>query len=274
MKNLLFLCLSLCPMFLFSQNTYRGKILDLKTGKGLAYVNIGVVGENVGTVSAPDGSFRLRLSSDLDAAELKVSMVGYECRSFKVGEFKRKIETDPEVLLNPAIFDLQEVVVMPKFTKTKVLGNKTTSTKMTDGFSGDALGREGGAIIKLRKRYRPARVLSFRGSIARNDYDSIKFRLNFYSIKDGLPDQKLVEKNIIINSTVKKGVVEVNLEKYNILLKDDFAVTLEWIEDFGNKKLLFSMGLLGSKTVYRYTSQANWEKYNFVGPGITVTIGY
>ena len=201
-------------------------------------------------------------------------MLGYQSISFKVSEFKTQIRQNNKINLSPTSIDLQEVVVMPKYTKTKILGNRTTSKKKVDGFFGDALGREGGAIIKLKKRFQPAQVLSARVSIARNDYDSIKFRVNFYSIKDGLPHKQLMQKNIIVSSTIKQGVLEIDLEEYNIMVEDDFAITLEWIEDFGNKRLLFSMQFLGSKTVYRYTSQGRWEKYNFVGPGFNVTIGY
>ncbi len=274
MQKLLLLSYMLSPFLFFAQNSMKGEILDAKTKRGLPYVNIGVVGKNVGTVSAPNGSFQLRLPANLDNEELKISMVGYKSQTHRVDEFKKKMAAGSVVLLAPANLTLPEVVVVPKYTKTKVLGNRTTSRKMTDGFAGDLLGREGGAMIKLKKRFRPAQVLNCRISIARNDYDSIKFRLNFYSIKDDLPFEKLPQKDIIISSTIKQGIIEVDLEPYNIILKDDFVVTLEWIEDFGNERLLFSMGLLGSKTVFRYTSHANWEKYNFVGPGITVTIGY
>ena len=251
-----------------------GQIVDAETNKSLPYVNIGVIGKNVGTVSWIDGSFHLQIPTNLDSEELKISMVGYEAMIFKVSEIRRILRTKPKIYLKPAIIDLKEVVVMPKFRKTKVLGNTTTSTKMTDGFYGDALGREGGAIIKLKKKFRPARVLKLRASIARNDYDTIKFRINFYDLKDGLPGEKIVQKNILVSSTIKQGILEVDLEPYEITLNEDFCVTLEWIEDFGNKRLLFSMGFLGAKTVYRYTSQGSWEKYNFVGPGFNVTIGY
>ena len=60
MQNLSTLFLLLISNFLIGQSL-TGKIIDTDTQKGLAYVNIGVVGKNIGTVSAPDGSFRLKL---------------------------------------------------------------------------------------------------------------------------------------------------------------------------------------------------------------------
>ncbi|MEL6356808.1 MAG: hypothetical protein AAFQ37_07740, partial [Bacteroidota bacterium] len=72
-------------------------------------------------------------------------------------------------------------------------------------------------------------------------------------------------------------VFEMDLEEYNMVVNDDFAVTLEWIEDFGDDRLLFSFKRFGPKCVYRYTSQADWEAYSGLlapSPSVNVTIGY
>ncbi|MEL6356115.1 MAG: carboxypeptidase-like regulatory domain-containing protein, partial [Bacteroidota bacterium] len=176
-------------LFIFSiplctQTSLTGRIVDAATGKGLAYVNIGVVGKNVGTVSAPDGRFNLRLPTNLNEEQLKISMLGYKSRSFRVSEFRKKISAESHLPLHPQPIELQEVVVVPKYSRTKVLGNKAVPTRRSDGFDGDVLGREGGIIVKLKKRYRPAQILKFSIYIARNDYDLIKFRVNFYSVKN------------------------------------------------------------------------------------------
>lgn len=281
MRILTILFFLLTPYFLCAQGAAAGQIIDDATNQPLAYVNIGVVGAGRGTVSDDAGNFSLRLPTSLNSKTLKLSILGYESLSFTVAEFRNKVEANKKIRLKPVGIDLQQIVVVPKFTKTKRLGNKAQKKLLTDGFDGDALGREGGIIVKLAEKYQPAVLLSFRTYIDNNPYDEIKFRLNFYSIKNGRPYKPLPQESIIISSKIKSGVLEVDLEQYDIVLKEDFAVTLEWIEDFGDSGmqggLRFAMRLFGPTCVFRYASQDRWSAYDgFLAPSpcMNVTVGY
>ena len=275
MQKLLIPFILLSYSFILSaQTNFQAQVIDSKTQRGLAYVNIGIVGKNIGTVSNQNGNFNITLPSNYDQDTLRLSMVSYESLEFSVSEFKKLLEKQPVVALQPTSIDLQEIVVTPKYDKTRILGNETTAKNMTGGFDVDTLGREAGIVIKLKKKYRPAYVLDFRASIAHSDYDTLRFRLNFYDLKRGKPDKKLVQENIIITSTIKSGVIEVDLREYNIVVKDDFCVTLEWIEDFGKEDLNFSISMFGPAFVFRHTSQAYWQKFNIFSPGFNVTVGY
>ncbi|MFK8164870.1 MAG: hypothetical protein AB8H12_20660 [Lewinella sp.] len=84
-----------------------------------------------------------------------------------------------------------------------------------------------------------------------------------------------------ITSKIKSGVLEVDLEPYDIVLQEDFAITLEWIEDFGestwNNGLRFAMRRFGPKCVFRYASQDNWSAYSGLlapSPCMNITVGY
>ncbi len=283
MKTIVFLLLLLSPCFLFAQNVTSGQVIDEATNQPLAYVNIGVVGAGRGTVSNDAGNFSLRLPTGFDQETLKLSILGYESLSFTVAEFRRKIGTDKKISLKPIGIDLQQVVVVPRFTKTKRFGNRAQTKKLTDGFDGDLLGREGGIIVKLGKRYRPGVITEFRAFIVSNPYKEIKFRLNFYRLKNGRPGKPLSRKSIIITSKIKNGVLEANLEEYDIVVDDDFAMTLEWIEDFelaGKYRmggLRFAMRRFGPTCVFRYASQDRWQAYSGLlapSPCVNVTVGY
>lgn len=274
MRFLITTLILLITNFSSAQKMFSGQVVDAKTGQELAYVNIGVLGGNIGTVSNSEGKFSLPLPALIDKEKIKISMVGYEAFSLPVSEFKKQLQRNPTIKLQAAIVELTEVVVVPKFNKTKTLGNKIATTRLRDGFDEDVLGREGGIVVKLKRKYQPAHVLKFRMYIAHSTYDTIKFRLNFYSLKDKLPGAKIVQKNIIVTSSIKEGAVEVNLEDYQIVVEDDFCVTIEWIEDFGRGNLLFPFRRLGARCVYRNTSQADWVRFPFMSPAMNVTIGY
>jgi len=134
------------------------------------------------------------------------------------------------------------------------------------------LGNEVGIIIKIKKS--PTYIDKFHVSIAENEIDSLKFRLNFYSVKNKMPHESILTENIFVESQIKEGVLTVDLGEYNIVVEDDFMVSLEWIEDLGEGKLNFSMGLFGSPVIYRYTSQADWEKAKPLSIGFSVTAKY
>jgi hypothetical protein len=256
-----------------AQINYAGKILAKKSMTSLPYVNIGVVGKNMGTVSNFDGDFKLELDKKYDSDTLKISMIGYKPLIYKVSDFKKSIKENPNILMEEEVTDLEEFVVSSKGLKEKVLGNKTTSKTMSLGFTTNNLGNEIGVKIKIKKS--PTYLKNFNVSIVKNEFDNLKFRLNFYDVKDGKPNQSILKENIIVTTQQKEGLLTVDLDKYNIVVYDDFFVTLEWIEDLGNTEgLSFSAGLVGNATVIRSTSQDNWEKIGAISVGLNVTVQY
>lgn len=272
MKISLYVIILFYSLTSFGQNSFQGKVVDQKTGEALAYANIGILGKSVGTVSAMNGSFEIKLNTQHDEDVLKISMIGYKSFSLKVAKFKNKINKNPTIELVPTSFDLQEIVVVPKNLKTKVLGNKTNTTAITGGFASNDLGAEMGIIIKIKKR--PTYIQDFNVHISSCDLDTIKLRLNFYDIKKGLPNKKIVKQDIIISHTSKKGRLKVDLRDYNIVMEDDFFVSLEWLEDFGEKDLHFSLKLFGKPMIYRNTSHADWKKIKAGGVGFYLTTMY
>src|SRR4051812_32914470 len=78
---------------------FEGTIKDAKTNAPLPYVNVGLIGKGIGTVTDADGHYKITFSSDND--DLKLSMVGYEAQVFKVGDFKAK-SANKVIALQPA----------------------------------------------------------------------------------------------------------------------------------------------------------------------------
>ena len=86
----------------------------------------------------------------------------------------------------------------------------------------------------------------------------MKFRLNFYDLNDGLPHNKIIADQIIFPIKTTSGKFILDLRQYDIRVNDDFFVSLELIENFGQKDkrgVLFSAGFLGSPFITRETSQ-------------------
>lgn len=129
-----------------------------------------------------------------------------------------------------------------------------------------------GTLIKIKSA--PAYLKSFSTNIVANKHDSIKFRLNFYTVVGGMPGESLLNHNIIVVCKIKAGELKVDLSQYNIVVQDDFFVALEWIESFDTGGIRFSMGFLGSPTIVKLASQSNWEKIGALSVGFNITAEY
>lgn len=272
-KNL-FLCLffSLCSLTVISQSYLEGYVKDSKTHEILSYVNIGIIGKNVGTVSNQKGGFKILLDDKYSNDSLRFSMLGYSSKTYKITDAIKKF-TNPVVIdLEPRSVQLDEVVIQSRPFKKKILGNTTESKAVSAGFSSNELGNEVGIVIKIKNK--PTYIEAFNVSIANNKYDTVKFRINFYTLKDGLPDKNILRQPIIVKTTLKTGILSVDLRKYNIVVDEDFFAALEWIEDLGKDGLYFSASLMGSPIIARYTSQGDWRKVGPVSLGFNVMVKY
>ena len=200
------LCAAVCA---YGQKAFIGTVIDNESGEVLPYVNVGVVGKNVGTVANIKGMFSLKIDSKYDTDTLMISMIGYEDLFFVVGDFKEQLSINSTFKLASKRIDLQEIVIESSKLKSKILGNKTKSKNITGGFSSNELGNEVGIVIQIKKS--PAYIDKFQVSIVENEFDSLKFRLNFYSVKNGMPHKSILTKNIFVESQIKEGVLTVDL---------------------------------------------------------------
>ncbi len=267
----------LCCLFnfsLFGQITVSGIIKDAKTKESIPYVNIGIMNKKKGTVSNENGGFTLEIPSELIKDTIKISSIGYESKIFISKDFITKLKENQVVELSEKATALNEVTVTNKKLKEKVLGNKTKSKMMRGGFRNAELGNELGIKIKVKKN--PTHIKKFHANITSNTGEKMKFRLNLYDIKNGLPNKRITNENIIFNIDAQEGAFTLNLSDYDIVVEDDFFLTVELIKNEENKEseVFFSAGLLGNATISRLTSQAEWEKLGSIGIGFNVTAEY
>ena len=250
-----------------------GQVIDADTEEPLPYVNIGLVNQNIGTVTDEAGYFELEVPGNGYAdATLRFSMIGYENQDFTLQEYQdQKIFTIP---LKEKATALEEVVLTTKRNKyqTKILGNKTTSQLIYAAFTTNKLGNEMGFLVRGRKN--PMILKKFNVSLVENDYGPIRFRLNFYDLKDGLPNETLLNENIIVETDIQSGIVSKDLTPYEIVIDQDFFVAIEWIEDLGPGKLFFSGGFFGSPLIAREVSQGTWSKVGSASVGMNVEVRY
>lgn len=257
------------------QSILRGFIKDKTSDKSIPYVNIGLLGEDIGTVSNYDGTFELTIPANKENSLLVISSIGYENLETKISQLS--LDNSPLTFnLVPKTYNIEEVVVTKKALKSKILGVKTTKTNVQSGFASNKLGCEAAMKMKVKRR---EQVLldKFKFMVAKNECDSLFFRLNIYDVKNGKPGNNITPQNIFITTDVTQGIIEVDLSPYEIWMEDDFFMGLEWIRDFcdgaDTSGFNFSAKLF-NKLYFKTTSQSSWTKLPLAGIALWTEVKY
>lgn len=260
MKILLLLFLNL--NFVIGQNI---EILDTVDKTPIPYVNLICYSNNqiiYGNYSDEKGIINIPQNIIVDS--MKISCVGYDTK--KINEVQKKI------YLNKKLTILKEIIIYPKESKKIGYSNE----KLTSNFISISKGIEICAFIENseKKEYKIESIL-FNVKKTKNN---IKYRVHIYKQSNNnlSPGIELTNVNII-NEIEKntKGIIEVNLSEYNIILPlEGVFVSIEGIDGFGNElkslkeKNEFTLELNVFKTeseIYQFKNHFNttgWVNYN------------
>lgn len=255
----------------------KGIVRDKATNEPLPFVNIGLIHNEVGTVTNENGAFEMHLAKDHWEDSVKVSIVGFKARVFIASELLKE-KSDINIKLEKDIRQLEQVVITARKLKSKTIGNETTSKFLSAGFNYKQLGAEMGIKVNIRKK--PTFVDAFNFNISYNRLSSKAwFRLNIYAIENGKPFQNVLMKNITIPIEAKQtGKVSVDLKPYDIVLNDDVIVSLEWVKNEGDPQkgeaIFFSLGFLSGGTFVKTSSQGKIKKYSNMGVGFNLDVRY
>lgn len=247
------------PGLVYAQSrVLSGIVLDSVTRAPIPFANIGIAGENHGTISLEDGTFRLELPEEFLSHGLTVSAVTHHLKVIKpVTLHENKMLT---VILKGRVSDLGEVVVRPtEELSKKIFGIK----KVTDHSCFTKRFNRGAQIAQLieAKSY-PAKLESIRFNIMMK-FSPVTVRVRVFDRDSttGLPGKELLHESIVKRVRKRKpGWVELDVSKLDVWLENDFYISVEFIES-GN--FLFSCldaDEYKDQQYVRVTSFGAWQK--------------
>ena len=100
--------------------------------------------------------------------------------------------------------------------------------------------------------------------------DTIHLRINFYAVTDSMPGNNLLMQDIVVKHLIERGWNELDLRPYNIVMAEEFFVSVQWLDDLDQKtekRFRYAGVLIRPRNMYvRSTlfSTAIWQKI----PGI------
>jgi hypothetical protein len=251
-----------------------GTITNADSNAPLPFVNIGVVGKSLGTVSSEQGTYQMPFREALANDTVRVSSVGYQTRLLTL----RALLAAPNVALAPESVNLQEVQVQGKslFKRNVTLGTIGNSEGSTLNLNTKDLGAEMGTVISLKRK--PTRLLTANFNVAYNKLGPVTLRVNLYRLdKKGFPTEtKLLNHDLLITSEVTKGTISVDLAQERLVVDEDFFLAVEWIKNTEpNVALAAAPTATGPTTVKTrvYRSQAE-AAANQGGLAFSLSVGY
>jgi hypothetical protein len=252
-----FFFLLFVPEVVFCQLFEGRVIVHEDNNSGVAYVNVGIIGKNVGTVTDKSGNFSIHLDKIYDKDSIRFSMIGYESRSFLVRAFKdNAIKT---IYLGPKSYSLNEVKITYRKAREVSLGTPVISDALKSGFAENNLGSELGVKLKTRGKLK---LEDINLNVSTCTYDSVTYRLNIYQAIDEMEYKNILTQPIYISFSKDKidKPITLALGKYSIIVEGDILVTLELYKDLGQGKLLFYTQYFTSYTYHKKTSEGKWTK--------------
>lgn len=238
-----------------------GAVMNAKSLAPLPYVNIGINKKSIGTVSDAQGNFTLKV----DASEhlndtLVFSHIGYESQKVPL----KNIDANMQIGMKSSINDLEEVVIMGKAPKEKKIGRNSKGLGLThanfytyyEKEVDDRLSKEKGMRFRIKNN---CFIKSLNFNISSNEFELLKFRINFYKLEDGIPAEIIIQKNIIFEiKDAYLGWFKVDLQPYEVYLEkelEEVMVSIQWVESVkeNEKSKYFSLSTASSATAKAFT---------------------
>ncbi len=279
MKKILIISILFSLFGTITAQTISGQIVHSDTKEPLAYVNIGVIGTTHGTVSDLSGKFELALPSTLSNTDsIRFSSISFIAATMTTETAAK--QSPMVVQMQPSNINLPEVVVRAPFKHYEKRGNIKINPKNVTNLAINKLANQnlGSEIGRHFKGQKSAYLEQFRFYVAQNNFDTVHFRINIYTVKKGKPDRNLMPENLIITATNRQtGWIAVDLSRYQIKVEDDFVASAEWVYAGGKGNRLgfpISIPSVGATHFYKYGSQNDWKRFSQMSAAMEVTLGW
>jgi hypothetical protein len=250
-------CLAIFCCFVFpsySQRVVSGKVLSKPNNQPVAYANIGILKTPIGTISNGDGSFLIKIPRELENDTLIFYALGLGQRTIPLSSLSGT--SNLTIYLKEKSTMLETVEVSAKKSKNKKywFGNRFAKG---GSLYADSIAAGSAMALLIENKYPayhdgiqlPVYLEQVRIRIFRNTMGDFKFRVRLCEVDErtGTPGKDMLDENVIIQSRITKGWLDVDMSPYNIKLDSiKFYLVVEWLMTDQDR-----LSLLGQYNEYR-----------------------
>lgn len=267
----------------FSQEI-TGKVINANNSKPLEFVSIGVISKPIGTITNENGHFEINTKNISIESRVRFSMIGYKSQVFKIKELKN---SNNIIVLEEEPFQLSEVIVKPSGRLREVGAPNSPLMKEVCGWEGIEFGKGYEIGSEMDLGVSPVKLINLQLDLKKQSFDSTLFRVHIRNIVGNLPEKELLSENIIFSVSQESGWIDVDLSKYNIVLKNKIAISIEWLKIYGvnedrfvihNKNkhatavVVFRVKREKGSMFSRWGSEAIWKRIENKSPAFYLTV--
>lgn len=226
----------------------QGQILDKQTKQPLPFVTIGIIGENLGTISNFDGIFSLKLPARLNNSSVLISHLGFKNQQIPIQAF---IGNNLDILLETEFISIQEVIIRnidPLEVIRKAVANRSVNYS-TEPFYITGFYREGVQKDTKYLNYSEAIIKIYKSPIVRTlETDQVKLLQSRKVINIDQKDTLIVKIKAGVKSCLTLDLVKnlpdfldpEQIEKYNYSRADIVSVNSRnaYVIDFEQKETI------------------------------------
>jgi len=243
-----------------------GHVIDSESGEFIQFVNIGVVGTDIGTISELEGAFHLDLSNAADRDTLRFSFIGYKSIDFSINKI-RENGLPLEIFLEEKIIELDEVIVSSRNLIPIKMGIDRKDCypiplfkKATSRIPFPQAGYKheiGTLFTNKQSLYLDSLEFNFTDI----QTDTVPLRVNIYVDVDG-HFENILNKPIYINFQRNDESQRIDVSYLGLQINRNFLITIENYRRIEEKSLNILANFKSKRnlypTYYRRNTQSDW----------------
>lgn len=250
----------------FEDLIVHGTVKDHKN-QALKFVNIGIKNKNIGAISDENGNYEIKINPSNLQDSITFSYLGFQRKSILIQDALNSNISNITLIEKPIYLD--EIVLKSKNRQEKKLGTKSFSSMVSGSVTSKGSNKDIREFAKRLNIKKPSQILDLNINLFNVKIDTAVFRVNFYSIKNKLPFEKLGNQIILVKEKINNGWNSVDLEKYNLTFNEPVFIAIEYIplKEMVNEPFNYSGKLFG-KSITRSSSLGTWK----VTKGATISM--
>lgn len=244
------LLLLLLPTMSTAQNIFAGKIVNKKNGSIVPFATVALLKENIGTNANDRGEFNLESFKNYTDT-ISISCVGFQTSKVALSN----IPLDNRFELEAISLTLQSVIIGRSFSKTSNVLNEFSNC-------GNSSFTTSGFVTQMAQHFYSPCSSSILSEInICKTGDNAKFRIRVYNMDSITKAPSLDLLDTVLEVTSKGRHVNINVEKYRILLPHkDFFIAVEWLKIPYNKRETSSKSNGVRKDYIHYSPSISFKK--------------
>ncbi|MEO7264569.1 MAG: carboxypeptidase-like regulatory domain-containing protein [Ferruginibacter sp.] len=253
----LFINLLLIQVNVFSQTSFKAKIVNEKDGKPVSYASVSIPKKKIGLLTDAKGFFRLQSQQIVKTDSIYFSSIGF----YTLGLTFQEAQDISEFQLKEASKDLENVVVR-SYTNEATEGSKSEVAGYFRSWPTKKTGAEIGKTFEINHPDYKVEKIRFK---VNNQCDVCQIRVRIRSLVNGMPGELLMLDSI--SMPVKKlnfddRYSEFDFTAKNIILKkQNVSVSLEVMScNTSNPCSICFIGTEPGAYIYKNNEMDEWKE--------------